>query len=149
MGNTSNIGFIEQREHFSYQTFWTSKRGIGQVQYLPNFFKKRMNFYTIRNIIIGMSRPNDCILSFTFQIDLLLKKYVYFKHFLFFKVDINQHTIQKSMWHSVDKAVHKIKRHSRDISTVSKVKKHKYIHWWNSKSQIKKKVTVGFSDISQ
>ena len=51
---------------------------------------------------------NDCMLSFTFQIDLLLKKYEYFWHFLFFKVDFNKYTIQYPMGHSRDDAVHKI-----------------------------------------
>ena len=40
---------------------------------------------------------NDCTLSFTFYIDLLLKKNEYFKHFLFFKVDFNKYTIQWPM----------------------------------------------------
>ena len=48
------------------------------------------------------------MLSFTFQIDLLLKKCEYFCHFLFFKVDFNKYTIQQPIGHSEDAAVHKI-----------------------------------------
>ena len=40
---------------------------------IPNLFPKSCDFYTIRNV--GMS--NDCMLSFTFYIDLLLKKKEY------------------------------------------------------------------------
>ena len=39
-----------------------------------NFFQKKWDFYTIK--IVDMR--NDCMLSFTFSIDLLLKKYEYF-----------------------------------------------------------------------
>ena len=46
---------------------WTS------ITSSPNFFQKSWDFY-IRSV--GMS--NNCVLSFTFLIDLLLKKYEYF-----------------------------------------------------------------------
>ena len=37
---------------------------------------------------------NDCMLSFTYLTDLLLKEYEYFIAFFFFKVDFNKYTIQ-------------------------------------------------------
>ena len=40
----------------------------------PTFSKKSWDFYAIRSVGMG----KDCMLSFTFQIDLLLKKYKYF-----------------------------------------------------------------------
>ena len=46
---------------------WTS------ITSSPTFFKKSWDFYTIRSVGIG----KDCMLSLTFQIDLLLKKYEY------------------------------------------------------------------------
>ena len=48
------------------------------------------------------------MLSLTFQIEILLKKYEFFRQFLFFKVGYDEYTIQKSMGHSEDDAVHKI-----------------------------------------
>ena len=51
------------------------KGTLDKCNIIPNFFpKKRWDFYTIRSVSMG----NDCMLSFTFQIDLLLKKYGYF-----------------------------------------------------------------------
>ena len=46
---------------------WTS------VTSSPTFSKKSWDFYTIRSVGMG----NDYMQSFTFQIDLLLKKYEY------------------------------------------------------------------------
>ena len=47
---------------------WTS------ITSSPTFSKKGQDFRTITSVGMG----KDCMLSFTFQIDLLLKKYEYF-----------------------------------------------------------------------
>ena len=50
------------------------KGALDKYNIIPNFFpKKSWDFYTIRSVGIG----KDCMLSLTFQIDLLLKKYEY------------------------------------------------------------------------
>ena len=56
----------------------------------PPTFSKKLGFL-YQNRRVGMG--NDCMLSFTFQIDLLMEKYENFWHF-FFKVDFNKYTIQ-------------------------------------------------------
>ena len=60
----------------------------------------------------------DCMLSFMFYIDWLLKKYMNISSiFLFFKVDFNKYTIiQLPMGHSEDDAVHKIPHNQLKIS---------------------------------
>ena len=48
------------------------------------------------------------MLILTFKFNLFLKKFGYFKQFLFFKVDFNKYTIQWPLGNSGDDAVHKI-----------------------------------------
>ena len=51
------------------------KRALDKYNIIPQLFPKKVwDFYTIRSVGMG----NDNMLSFTFQIDLLLKKYEYF-----------------------------------------------------------------------
>ena len=79
--------------------------GIGQVQHHPQPFpKKSLDFYTIRSGVMG----NNCMLSFTLYIDLLLKKYENFSIFYFSKLtSINKQ--YSSLWgHPEDDAVHTI-----------------------------------------
>ena len=69
----------------------TLKGALDKYNIIPQPFLKKVGiFYTIKSVGMG----NDRMLSFTFKIDLLLKKYEYFWHFLFFKVDFNEYTIQ-------------------------------------------------------
>ena len=50
------------------------KGALDKYNIIPNFFPKKFGFFTIRSVGMG----NDCMLSFTFKNDLLLKKYEYF-----------------------------------------------------------------------
>ena len=56
-------------------TLYDTKEALDMYNIIPQlFFQKSWDFYTIRSVGMG----NDCILSFTFQTDLLLKEYEYF-----------------------------------------------------------------------
>ena len=51
------------------------KGALDKYNIIPQLFpKKSRDFYTIRSVCMG----KDCMLSFMFQIDLLLKKFEYF-----------------------------------------------------------------------
>ena len=51
------------------------KGALDKYNIIPqHFYKNNWDFYTIRRVGMG----NDCMLSFTFEIDLLLRKYEYF-----------------------------------------------------------------------
>ena len=56
------------RAYLSLMGHWTG------VTSSPTYFKKGWDFY----IIGSFDMCNDCMLSFTFQIDLFLKKYEHF-----------------------------------------------------------------------
>ena len=62
------MAFYIQRDYNNLKGHWTS------VTSSPTFSKKSWDFYTIKSVTID----NDCMLSFIFQIDLLLEKYEYF-----------------------------------------------------------------------
>ena len=56
-------------------TLYDIKGALDMYNIIPQlFFKRSWDSYTIRSVGMG----NDCISSFTFQTDLLLKEYEYF-----------------------------------------------------------------------
>ena len=63
---------------------------------IPIFFPEKVTIFLPLELNVGMG--NDYMLSFTFWIDLLLKKYEYCLHFLFFKVEFNINTQYISLW---------------------------------------------------
>ena len=76
--------------------------GIGQsTTSFLNFFPKSWDFCTIRSIDMG----NDCMLSFTFYIDLLLKKYEYSYHFSIFQSWLN--TQYSGLWDTLEMLIFK------------------------------------------
>ena len=67
----TNKGFLMFCKLSSVMSF---KGALDKYNIIPQLFAKKWDFYTIRSDGMG----NDYMLSFTFQIDLLLKKYEYF-----------------------------------------------------------------------
>ena len=88
---------------------WTSSTSS------PNFFPKKVGIFIPLEVLAWVMTACRVLRS---RLNLLLKIYEHFCHFLFFKVDFNKYTIQQPMGQSEDDAVnkipHKMKTHWRN-----------------------------------